>query len=454
MFPGRHISTIISIGAGHTRTIQIPKTGLFKSTLPLNALIAAKHIATDCERAAQEVARRFQNVPNVYFRFNVDQGLQGVGQSEWERLGEVTAHARAYLRLIETSGRLDSAAEAIKTRQCVVATEDIDGQLQGSTSRPVAPVKLCPPPSPVFTGREQEIQQITSCFFDGSTGRKVFVLHGLGGAGKTQIALRFIELTRDCFTDIIYVDATSQETIISSLKSFARAKKLGDTHTDATEWLSTTQEPWLLVFNNADNSDVNLRSYFPTGPHGNILITTRSRDLALLSQGTGAGCQVSGLPPAEAMQLLFKTSRISDESLTPEEAFAALELIKDFGRLALAVVQAGAYIWRTGCNLINYRNMYHKRRQALLEEYKNMPVKVDDYRETVYTTWIISYERLGPRAVELLHLLAYFHHDNIPEAMFQRAAEGFLDYEPVLPFDEHETSIHNWVKEFSDSFND
>lgn len=125
MFPGRHVSSIISIGSGHTRTIQIPKPSLFQRILPVNALIALKDIATDCERAAQAISRRFQNVPGVYFRFNVDQGLQNVGLGEWERLGEVTAHTRAYLRLVETGQRLDSAAEAINFRKSSVATAEI-----------------------------------------------------------------------------------------------------------------------------------------------------------------------------------------------------------------------------------------------------------------------------------------------------------------------------------------
>ncbi|KAG8738544.1 hypothetical protein FRC10_006748 [Ceratobasidium sp. 414] len=453
IFPGRYISSIISIGAGHTRTIQIPKSGLFKSTLPLNALIAAKHIAADCERAAQRIARRFQGVPNFYFRFNVDQGLQGVGQGEWERLGEVTAHTRAYLRLVETDKALDSAAEAINSRECTAATQDIDGQLQAPAPR-LAAVKTCPPPSPVFTGREEEIQQITSCFFDGPTGRQVFVLHGLGGVGKTQITLRFIELSQERFADIVYVDATSHETITSSLKAFAMVKRIGKDNAAATDWLSTVQEPWLLVFNNADNPEVNLRDYFPTGSHGNILITTRNRDLVLMAQGTNAACQVSGLPPKEALQLLLKTSRIQHQDLATEEEEAGLKLVEDFGCLALAIVQAGAYIWRTGCNLADYLKMYNKRRQSLLEEYKNMPVKVDDYQETVYTTWIMSYERLRPRVAQLLHLIAFFHHDYVPEVMFRRAAENIVDYSPVLPFDKHETDIHNWVKEFLGSFND
>ncbi|KAG8725927.1 hypothetical protein FRC12_023878 [Ceratobasidium sp. 428] len=293
-FPGRHISTIISIGAGHTRTIQIPKAGLFKSTLPLNALIATKRIATECERAAEEAAPRFQNFPDVYFRFNIDQVLQNVGQSSRERLDEVSAHAEEYLQRIETNEQLKSAAEAIKARQCVVATHNIDRQLQVPTPHKPVSIKMYPSSSPMFIGREEEIQKISSCFSDGSTGRKVFVLHGLGGTGKTQIALRFIEVSQDRFTDIIYVDASSRETVISSLKSFAEVKGLGQADADPKEWISTLQEPWLLVFNNANGSDVDLRDYLPTGSYGNILITTRNRDLALLSQAVNQNSQYTG----------------------------------------------------------------------------------------------------------------------------------------------------------------
>ncbi|KAG8721809.1 hypothetical protein FRC09_007345 [Ceratobasidium sp. 395] len=452
-FPGRHISTIISIGAGHMRTVQIPKAGLFKSTLPLNALIAAKRMATECERAAEEAARRFQNFPNVYFRFNIDQDLQNVGQSSRERLDEVTAHAEGYLQRIETSKQLSSAAEAIMARQCVVATHDIDKESQVPTPRKPVSMKTYPSSSPMFTGREEDIQKITSYFSDGPTGRKVFVLHGLGGTGKTQIALRFIEANQDRFADIIYVDASSRETVVSSLKSFAEVKGLGQADADLKEWISTLQEPWLLVFNNADGSDVDLRDYFLTESYGNILITTRNRDLVLLSQGANATCEVSGLPYVEATQLLLRIAKIQDGSLPQEEALAASELVADFGCVALAVAQAGAYIRRTGCSITNCRDTYHKRRQELLKEYKNRLVDMNDYPEVVYTTWTMSYERLGPCASELLRLIVFFHHDNVPEAMFQRASEGLTNYEPMLPFSEHETSIHNWVKEFLGSFN-
>ncbi|KAF8606254.1 FabD/lysophospholipase-like protein, partial [Ceratobasidium sp. AG-I] len=452
IFPGRYISSITSIGAGHTRTIQIPKPSPFQRVLPVNALIAAKDIATDCERIAQEVSRRFQNVSCVYFRFNVDQGLQNVGLGEWERLGEVTAHTRAYLSLVETSQRLDSASEVINSRKKTIATTEIDGQVSVPMNQIFSSVKNCPPPTPVFTGREKEIGQINSCFFDGALERRIFVLHGLGGAGKTQTALRFVEATQDKFMDIVYVDATSRETISASLKGFAIAKNLGKSPDDTIRCLSNRQECWLLMFNNADDPEIDLRTYFPKGTHGNILITTRNRDLGLLACGNSATCEISGMEPEEALQLLLKTARMQGDTLPTEEKEAASEILQEFGHLALAIIQAGAYIWRLDCSLSLYRELYHKRRQALLEEYKTMPIKVDDYQKTVYTTWVMSFERLGARAVDMLQLLAFLHNDGILEDMFRRAAASIIDYTPVIPMDEKETSVHVWLKEFLAAF--
>ena len=55
-------------------------------------------------------------------------------------------------------------------------------------------LKHCPPPVDAFTGRQDVLEQMQEFFFNGSRKRHVFVLYGLGGAGKTQIALKFIEI--------------------------------------------------------------------------------------------------------------------------------------------------------------------------------------------------------------------------------------------------------------------
>jgi Cdc6-like AAA superfamily ATPase len=52
----------------------------------------------------------------------------------------------------------------------------------------------CPPPSQIFQGRQDILERMDECFSNDTGGRHVYVLYGLGGSGKTQIALKFLDL--------------------------------------------------------------------------------------------------------------------------------------------------------------------------------------------------------------------------------------------------------------------
>ncbi|KAG8693975.1 hypothetical protein FRC08_008776, partial [Ceratobasidium sp. 394] len=273
----------------------------------------------------------------------------------------------------------------------------IDGEIQ-STVQNTAGVKQCPDPAAIFTGRGDKIERIENCILNGDKQRCVFVLHGLGGAGKTQIALRTVQKTRDIWTDIVYVDATSRDTAIGALVAFAKAKMIGEAHTDAIRWLSSRRERWLMVFDNADDPSLDIRSFFPSGDHGSILITTRLPQLALLAQGPDPECGVFSMYSEEALELFLKTARLQGGQISETERDAAVNLLQEFGHLALAIVHAGAYIWSSKCTIVQYHGMFLKQRRTTLERYQTLLVKVDDYQKSVYTTWHMSYRLLSPRA--------------------------------------------------------
>jgi hypothetical protein len=92
---------------------------------------------------------------------------------------------------------------------------------------------------------------------------------------------------------VFYIDATSATTIEADLKSIALAKGAGDNPSDALTWLARLSEEWLMVYNNADDTTLELRRYFPTCSHGKILVTTRNRRIILLGQGVEPHCHVS-----------------------------------------------------------------------------------------------------------------------------------------------------------------
>jgi hypothetical protein len=216
-----------------------------------------------------------------------------------------------------------------------------DGEMQTLTVQQTTGVKVCPAPTPVFTGQETKIAKVENCLLFGDKQRCVFVLHGLGGAGKTQIALRTIEKTRDMWTDIVYIDATSRETTISSLECFAAAKKIGKTYEDTIRWLGNRRERWLMVFDNADDPFLEISDFFPSGNSGSILITSRVADMALLARGPSSDCNVSSMEPEDALELLLKSARMQDEPLVEAERDVAIQLLKVRLFCAVRLLYAG-----------------------------------------------------------------------------------------------------------------
>ena len=129
VFPDQHVSCIISIGTGQAQTIKLPKPGLFQQTLPLDVIKAMQGMATDCERTAQEIAARFRDTQNIYFRFNVEHGLQEVGLQQWESLDKVVTHTEQYMVMVEVDSKLGAAAVAMRERQKGISTAQISMEI-------------------------------------------------------------------------------------------------------------------------------------------------------------------------------------------------------------------------------------------------------------------------------------------------------------------------------------
>jgi len=125
VFPNRRVACTISIGSGQAQTIAIPKPSLFQRILPFDVVNAMVQIATHCERTAEETERRFKSSPNLYFRLNVEQGMQNVTLDQWDRLGEVATHTNQYLLKVEVDQKVGNAARAIRERREVIPTTQL-----------------------------------------------------------------------------------------------------------------------------------------------------------------------------------------------------------------------------------------------------------------------------------------------------------------------------------------
>jgi len=125
LFKARPVGCLVSVGTGHTGTISIKKPGFLQQVLPTDVIEALKAISTDCEATHQDMRGRFANSSNTYFRLNVEQGMQGIGPSEQERLANVEAHTMQYMKRKEVDEMLVLVVNAIKFPRTQLTVEQL-----------------------------------------------------------------------------------------------------------------------------------------------------------------------------------------------------------------------------------------------------------------------------------------------------------------------------------------
>jgi hypothetical protein len=192
-------------------------------------------------------------------------------------------------------------------------------------------------------------------------------------------------------------------------------------------WLSNVPEIWLMIFDNADDPNLDLSRYFPVGARGTVLITTRNPECRHHAPPRSSW-ELGRMQVDEATTLLLKTSGVNDLSDSRTRALAE-PVVLTLGCLALAVAQAGAVIRQGVCNMGEYCQLYARRRKELLEQ--KVVQGGEEYKYTVYTTWEISLQAIeampghgAKDAMELLQMFSFLHHDGISEEIFRRAWTG------------------------------
>jgi tetratricopeptide (TPR) repeat protein/transcriptional regulator with XRE-family HTH domain len=277
--------------------------------------------------------------------------------------------------------------------------------------------------NPFFTGRETLITSLEKRFSQTRTAilPHTVALYGLGGTGKTQIALEYAFRYRERYTYVFWVQATNRETLISGLAELAEL--LGVPHRGSQnqqrgiqalkQWLSNNKD-WLLILDDANDLPL-VQTFLPVDHQGHLLFTTYSQ-----VTGTSAeGIEVQQMDLDEGCLLLLHRAKVlkDGEALTQasaENQSNAQRIVKEMGCLPLALVQAAAYIEETGCMLAEYLMLYSTHYQELLAHRSAFAL---DYPETVATTWLLSFQQIEqshPAASDILRFLAFIAPDNIP----------------------------------------
>ena len=101
------------------------KPGIFERNVPTDVVDALKAIANDCEATHESMVDLFKNLPNTYFRLNVDQGMQEIKFSEWEKLSNVKAHTMQYMKKKEVDAKLGFLVNGIRVPKGQMTIEQL-----------------------------------------------------------------------------------------------------------------------------------------------------------------------------------------------------------------------------------------------------------------------------------------------------------------------------------------
>ncbi len=319
-------------------------------------------------------------------------------------------------------------------RQLALSDQETRQLLESSLTAVSPHWHLPSPRNPFFTGREDILEAVHQRLSTDQEGALTssYVLHGLGGVGKTQIALEYAYRYAQEYTAVFWIGAESLETITSTYLSMATLLGLpGHRESDPDQivavvraWLSSHRH-WLLVWDNVEDLDV-LSAFLPPARQGAMLFTTRRQTLGTLA----AGMELQPMKEAEGMLFLFRRARVLDlfapeeqvEQLAqsrPADHAAAQALVSEMDGLPLALDQVGAYVQETSCSLTTYLDLYRMRQAELLKRRGEM---ILDHPTSVATTWSLSFEKVerdNAAAAELLRRCAFMHPDAIPEELFQ-----------------------------------
>jgi tetratricopeptide (TPR) repeat protein len=286
-------------------------------------------------------------------------------------------------------------------------------------------------PNPFFTGQEALLARLAEAL---KTGQPTALsqpqaISGLGGIGKTQIAVEYAYRHRQDYQAIFWVRADTHEALVSGFVALAELLGLPEkderdqtiTVKAVERWLRTHRE-WLLILDNADDLSI-VSPFLRSLLDGHVLLTTRAHAIGPLAQHIEVEAMSLGVG---VLFLLRRAGLIgldaSLEMASASERATAQKIVEELGGLPLALDQAGAYIQETGCSLVRYQQVYQQRRMELLGRRGGFSY---DSPEAVATTWMLSFEKVKQQslpAADLLRCCALLYPDAIPEELFTNGA--------------------------------
>ncbi len=279
---------------------------------------------------------------------------------------------------------------------------------------------LVPDGTPRFFGRTEQLAELDRFFSSGDPRRKAAVW-GMGGVGKTQIAIYYAHARRESYHYIFFIPSDDALLLDNHFSAICRKLELpvsknleakpDDFRFALRDWMTKT-DGWLAIFDNADDLDI-FKPYLPETVAGHVLLTTRDTT----AEDFAFSIPLKVFTEEQSAEFLFENTGRRDED-------ASRKLAREMGGLPLALDQAVAFISELKSSPAEYLECYREEGPELRDR------RGDEVagHASVAKTFGVAFRNLvekHPATADILRVCAFCAPDEIPEEIF-RSSNGIL----------------------------
>jgi hypothetical protein len=271
----------------------------------------------------------------------------------------------------------------------------------------------------LFKGRGEKLEELRAALAE-AKGLPVLVraLHGLGGVGKSRLAIEYAWAREADYSALLFVRAENAASLNANLASLAGASILDLAEKEAREdaakieavlrWLGANPT-WLMILDNVDDPEAvkAVVELMPRLKGGHVIVTARAANFP----ATIRKLELDVLDEDAAIQFLLERTAEDRQRAKDDEA-QARTLARELGGLALGLEQAGAQIATDHITFARYLKLWNENREAALAW---SDPTLTGSEKTLATTWATSVARLSPESARLLNRLAMVAPDSIPD---------------------------------------
>ena len=361
------------------------------------------------------LARHFKRRPYLYIAgdsYEPDRDTAAGGRVDLQN---------TYLEFLKADGaHYTGFSDANELRIAALRDEPKIVAKPAPTSRTVTKPIVLPYPSigPLFKGRDDFMGRLRESLTRAPGGQMAIVsLFGLGGVGKTRVAVEYARAHVDEYTALLFAVAETPEALRRNLAALAGTlvPQLDTTDDEGRraavlDWLNANPG-WFLILDNVDSklALAEVEKLLGALSEGHVVVTSRLANFSANFQPFEL--DVLAVEDAAAFLLARTEGR---RRATLDDAAKAREVAEELGGLALMLEQAGAFIAKRRLTFTQYLEQWRSKHGDVLEWFDET---VTGYPRAVAVTWQTSVAQLTDIGRQLLERLAWLAPEKVPEAL-------------------------------------